>query len=159
MRAVLRVEPDVIGAAPRGAATTLLDQITFYGLFGLLGFAPLAFGAVQPWAIFVLESAAAVLFIVWLVAQAKLGEMRILEACGGIQCVDLVFPVHLSRPEIAFHDRHQFNVVIVKIELAVHVAVVQAKQCLRAFDIAQACHLVPSCGRIAEIRRDTVAIA
>ena len=80
MRAVLRVEPDVIGAVPRGASTTLLDQITFYALFGLLGFAPLAFGAVQPWAIFVLESAAAVLFIVWLVAQAKLGEMRILES-------------------------------------------------------------------------------
>lgn len=80
LRAALRVEPEVSGAATRGAVTTILDQMAFYGLFGLLGFAPLALGAVQPWAIFVLESAAAALFVFWLVAQAKLGEIRISES-------------------------------------------------------------------------------
>ena len=80
MRAALRIEPDVSGGAPRTAASTVLDQITFYGVFGLLGFAPLAFGAVQPWAIFILESAAAALFVLWLVTQAKLGEIRVSES-------------------------------------------------------------------------------
>ena len=80
MRAALRVEPDVSGGTNRGATSTILDQITFYGLFGLLGFAPLAFGAVQPWAIFILESATAALFVLWLVTQARLGEIRISES-------------------------------------------------------------------------------
>jgi O-antigen ligase len=80
LRAALRVEPDVSSTVSRGAATTVLDQITFYGLFGLLGFAPLTFGAVQPWAIFVLESAAAALFVLWLVSQTKSGEIRISES-------------------------------------------------------------------------------
>jgi O-antigen ligase len=80
LRAALRVEPDVSGGTNRGAASTILDQITFYGLFGLLGFAPLAFGAVQPWAIFILESAATALFVLWLVTQARLGEVRISES-------------------------------------------------------------------------------
>ncbi len=80
MRAALRVEPDVTGAAPRGTQTTLLEQVTFYGIFGLLGFAPLAFGAVQPWSIFILESAAAGLFVLWLLAQTKSGDLRISES-------------------------------------------------------------------------------
>ena len=80
MRAALRVEPDVSGGTPRSTSATVLDQITFYGLFGLLGFAPLAFGAVQPWAIFILESATAALFVLWLVTQARLGEIRISES-------------------------------------------------------------------------------
>jgi len=80
LRVALRIEPDAIGATPRGAMATILEQVTFYGIFGLLGFAPLAFGAVQPWAIFVLESAAAILFVLWLVAQVKSGELRISES-------------------------------------------------------------------------------
>jgi len=55
----------------------MLDQITFYGVFGLLGFASLAFGAVEPWAIFVLECGVTLLVVLWLVSQAKLGELRI----------------------------------------------------------------------------------
>jgi len=80
LRAALRIEAEVSAAVPRGATFTILDQITFYGLFGLLAFAPLAFGAVQPWAILILESAATALFLLWLVAQAKLGEIRISES-------------------------------------------------------------------------------
>ena len=33
-----------------------LANIVLYGTFGLLMFGPLAFGAVEPWSIFVLES-------------------------------------------------------------------------------------------------------
>ena len=80
MRAALRIEPDVNGATSRGTAATILDRVTVYGIFGLLGFAPLAFGAVQPWAIFVLESAAATLFVLWLVTQVRSGELRISES-------------------------------------------------------------------------------
>jgi O-antigen ligase len=80
LRAALRIEPDVSGPAPRGTTFTVLDQITFYGVFGLLGFAPLAFGAVQPWSTFILEFTAAALFVVWLIAQARLGEIRIADS-------------------------------------------------------------------------------
>ena len=80
MKAALRIEPDLIGTAHRAATVTVLDQITFYGTFGLLGFAPLAFGAVQPWSIFVVESAAAALFVMWLIAQVRSGELRISES-------------------------------------------------------------------------------
>jgi len=80
LKAALRIEPDLIGTAHRTATVTVLDQITFYGTFGLLGFAPLAFGAVQPWSIFVVESAAAALFVMWLIAQVKSGELRISES-------------------------------------------------------------------------------
>ncbi len=79
MRAALRIEPELSGATPRGAKVAVLDQVIFYGIFGVLGFAPLAFGAVEPWSIFVLESVAAVLFVLWLAAQAKSGELRISE--------------------------------------------------------------------------------
>jgi O-antigen ligase len=80
LRAALRIEPDVSGPAPRGTAVSILDQVIFYGIFGLLGFAPLAFGAVQPWSIFIFESGAAVLFVLWLVSQNELGEVRVLES-------------------------------------------------------------------------------
>ncbi|PYX71506.1 MAG: hypothetical protein DMG72_16915, partial [Acidobacteria bacterium] len=43
---------------------SLLDSAVFYGVFGLLLFGPLAFGATEPWSIFVLEFGAALLFIV-----------------------------------------------------------------------------------------------
>jgi len=77
LRAVLRVEPDVSSGVPHSATSSIVEQTIFYGLFGLLGFGPLAFGAVQPWAIFILESSAAVLFLLWLSTEARLGEIRI----------------------------------------------------------------------------------
>ena len=42
----------------------------FYGVFGLLLFGPLAFGAVEPWSIFVLEAGAALLLMLWIIRQA-----------------------------------------------------------------------------------------
>jgi hypothetical protein len=43
------------------AGTALL-----YGIFGLLLLGPLAFGAVEPWSIFLMEAGSAALFLLWI---------------------------------------------------------------------------------------------
>jgi O-antigen ligase len=48
----------------------------FYGAFGLLGFGPLAFGGVEPWAVFVLEGGVTALFVLWMWNQVTAGELR-----------------------------------------------------------------------------------
>jgi len=53
------------------------DSFIFYGVFGLLLLGPLAFGAVEPWAIFSLEAAAGVLFIVWIASRLLSSEPSI----------------------------------------------------------------------------------
>jgi O-antigen ligase len=45
------------------------DSLILSGVFGLLFFGPLAFGAVEPWAVFVLQASTALLFILWLWRQ------------------------------------------------------------------------------------------
>ena len=55
-----------------------LDFIIFYGVFGLLLFSPLAFGAVEPWSIFILEWGATLLFILWIVTQVKARELSVI---------------------------------------------------------------------------------
>jgi O-antigen ligase len=54
------------------AARTLM-----YGVFGLLLFSPLAFGAVEPWSIFLLEVVSAALFLFWIGKQVVDGEVNI----------------------------------------------------------------------------------
>jgi O-antigen ligase len=54
-----------------------VDSILLYGIFSLLIFGPLAFGAVEPWSIFVLRGGAAFLFVVWAVHQTMKEEIRI----------------------------------------------------------------------------------
>lgn len=54
------------------AGTALL-----YGIFGLLLFGPLAFGAVEPWSIFLMEAGSAALFLLWIGKQALEGEIKI----------------------------------------------------------------------------------
>jgi O-antigen ligase len=54
------------------AGTALL-----YGIFGLLLFGPLAFGAVEPWSIFLMEAGSAALFLLWIGKQVLEGEMKI----------------------------------------------------------------------------------
>lgn len=46
-----------------------LSSVLLYGTFGLLMFGPLAFGAVEPWSIFVLEAGAVLLVLVWVGKQ------------------------------------------------------------------------------------------
>jgi O-antigen ligase len=48
-----------------------------YGLFGLILFGPLAFGAVEPWSIFVMEAGSMALFLLWIAKQFLDGEMKI----------------------------------------------------------------------------------
>src|SRR6266849_2141158 len=54
------------------AGTALL-----YGIFGLLLFGPLAFGAVEPWSIFLMEAGSAALFLLWIGKQVLEGELKI----------------------------------------------------------------------------------
>jgi O-antigen ligase len=54
------------------AGTALL-----YGVFGLLLFAPLAFGTTEPWSIFLMETASAALFLLWIAKQVLEGEIKI----------------------------------------------------------------------------------
>jgi O-antigen ligase len=56
---------------------SVFDSVLLYGIFGLLLFGPLAFGAVERWSIFVLEAGSAALFISWLIRQIGSGELRI----------------------------------------------------------------------------------
>src|SRR5690348_12127991 len=56
---------------------SILDPAIFYGLFGLLLFAPAAFGATEPWSIFLLEAGSAFLFLLWIIRQAQAGEVMV----------------------------------------------------------------------------------
>lgn len=61
----------------QGTSLSVKDSIVFFGVFGLLLFGPLAFGAVEPWAIFSLEAGAGILFILWTVSQFSSHEISI----------------------------------------------------------------------------------
>jgi O-antigen ligase len=77
MSAALAI-PDVQEAAPQAvfAAAPKADVLP-YSVAGLLMFGPLAFGAVEPWAIFVLQISCLVLFSIWFVRQARSGALNI----------------------------------------------------------------------------------
>ena len=65
-------EPKILTSAP-----ALTDTVVLYGTTFLLGFCPLAFGAVEPWAISVLESTTAILFVIWLVGRTKSSTLKV----------------------------------------------------------------------------------
>lgn len=50
---------------------SLVNEVVLYGTAGLLLFAPLAFGAVEPWAIFILQAASASFFAIWMVGRMR----------------------------------------------------------------------------------------
>jgi len=60
----------------RKPASTL-GSVLLYGTFGLLMFGPLAFGAVEPWSMFVMEAGSAILFVLWISKQALEGELSV----------------------------------------------------------------------------------
>jgi O-antigen ligase len=82
-----------------------LDSVIFYGIFGLLLFGPLAFGAVEPWSIFLLEGGTALLFMLWVVRQVQRGELSIrgnpvfgpMAAFGVLIAVQLLFGITAYR--------------------------------------------------------------
>lgn len=49
-----------------------------YGICGLLMFGPLAFGAVEPWAVFVLQSGAGLLFLFWATHSVTRGKLDVI---------------------------------------------------------------------------------
>src|SRR5271168_694536 len=51
--------------------------VLLYGIFGLLLFGPLAFGAVEPWSIFLIEAGSAALFLLWVGKQVLEGQITI----------------------------------------------------------------------------------
>jgi len=63
------MSPTNIAEIHRRERSAQADQALFYGVFGLLLFGPLAFGAVEPWSIFVLEAGSAALFLMWIGKQ------------------------------------------------------------------------------------------
>ncbi len=65
----------VTDAAAQSAYASAACPVVLYGVFGLLLFGPLAFGAVEPWSIFILEAGAALLLVWWIVGQATSGEL------------------------------------------------------------------------------------
>jgi len=71
------VAPRTDAISDSRSSRSLLSPVVLYGTFGLLLFGPLAFGAVEPWAIFTLEAGAALLFVLWAVWQVSSGELRI----------------------------------------------------------------------------------
>ncbi|HEY1261943.1 MAG TPA: O-antigen ligase family protein [Terriglobales bacterium] len=77
MRAALKIASTPDSSAERTGIVGLLDQTIFCGVSGVLLFAPLAFGAVEPWALFVVEAVAALLFGLWAIRQALASELRI----------------------------------------------------------------------------------
>jgi O-antigen ligase len=51
--------------------------VLLYGIVGLLMFGPLAFGAVEPWSIFLMEAGSAALFLLWIGKQVLEGQITI----------------------------------------------------------------------------------
>lgn len=70
----LRPRPAAVPAENR---FRLLDNILFCGTFGILLFGPLAFGAVEAWAVFVLEMVATFLLLLWTTRQLFSGRLQI----------------------------------------------------------------------------------
>src|SRR5580700_4302439 len=66
-----------ITVSPSRERATQASTILLYGIFGLLLFGPLAFGAVEPWSIFLMESGSTLLFLLWIAIQVLQGEMKI----------------------------------------------------------------------------------
>jgi O-antigen ligase len=70
--------PTNIAEIRRRERSAQAENALLYGIFGLLLFGPLAFGAVEPWSIFVLEAGSAALFLFWIGKQALLdGRIKV----------------------------------------------------------------------------------
>ena len=71
---VRRKNPTAVDPQARSAQ---IDAILLYGTFGLLLFGPVAFGAVEPWSIFILEAGSVLLTLLWLGKQWRDGDLTI----------------------------------------------------------------------------------
>lgn len=74
------------------------DSRILFSLAALLMFCPLAFGAVEPWAIFILQAGSSVLFFIWALAQFRSPQVSIqwsplfapMLAFAGLMCMQLL---------------------------------------------------------------------
>jgi O-antigen ligase len=64
-------------AAKRRALSERIGSVLLYGTFGLLMFGPVAFGAVEPWSIFMLQTCATLLALVWIAKQWFDGAIKV----------------------------------------------------------------------------------
>jgi len=78
MNSAIAVGPVFESRAVRSPRRYALESAGLFGALGLLFFAPLAFGAVESWAIFVLEAGSTMLLAIWAIHQAANGELKIL---------------------------------------------------------------------------------
>ena len=63
--------------SPRSQRAEQAGTVLLYGIFGLLLFGPLAFGATEPWSIFLMEAGSAALFLLWIGKQVLQDGMKI----------------------------------------------------------------------------------
>jgi O-antigen ligase len=89
-----------ITTAVKGRKQTLqVRSVLLYGTFALLMFGPLAFGAVEPWSMLVMEAGSTLLFLLWISQQVLEGELTVrwnplflpMAAFGLLIVVQLVF--------------------------------------------------------------------
>jgi len=64
-------------ALPQKRAQRMLQNVLVVGLFVLLAFGVLAFGAVDEWSTFIFEAGAAVLFLAWVAQQIVSGQVAL----------------------------------------------------------------------------------
>jgi O-antigen ligase len=82
---------------PRPARVPRNSRVLF-SLAAVLMFGPLAFGAVDPWSIFILQAASAVLFVIWALSQLRSTQISIqwspvfspMITFAGLMCVQLL---------------------------------------------------------------------
>ena len=77
MTSPVMVAPAIEQTALRPRLQTKPQSAVLYTICGVLLFGPLAFGAVEPWAVFVLQSSAALLFLLWATQAVVNGNLQI----------------------------------------------------------------------------------
>lgn len=95
------MSPDRTTETRRRELSMQIEKVLFYGVFGLLLFGPLAFGAVEPWSIFTVEVGAVLLFLLWTSKQVFDGRIKIhwnpaflpMAVFGGLIAVQLAFHI------------------------------------------------------------------
>ncbi len=96
---VISMATPMVATVEHSRAERVLESLVLYGTLAVLMFGPLAFGAVEPWSVFVLEISAAVLFLAWIARQLISGTIQIRWApvfapmllFGGVVAFQLLF--------------------------------------------------------------------
>ena len=87
----------------------ILDGVLLHGTFSLLLFGPLAFGAVYPWGVFILETGAALLLLLWACRPVSSGELTI--TSNTLFAPMLVFAVIIAIQLVFGLSAYRYNTV------------------------------------------------